>query len=183
MFTSKMPANVIKMSDHDHRSLGSDSVELSMQEVTAVDSKAENNALRYLARREYSRLELYQRLISKGYKSDVVNHLLDHLAAKNYQSDERYADMYIRSRANVGDGPFKIKLALRSKGVKDSLSDSIFDQLSIDWFERARFVKVKRFGDARATDITEYSKQIRYLKSKGFYQDHIDSVVEYSHYS
>ncbi len=179
---AKTSANVINMSDYDQRSSATDNLELSQEEFIKVDSKVENSALRYLARREYSRLELYQRLISKGYKSDVVNYLLDGLAAKNYQSDERYTDMYIRSRANVGDGPFKIKLALRSKGIKDSLSDSIFEQLAIDWFERARFVKIKRFGDTCVTDITEYSKQIRYLKNKGFYQDHIDSVVAYSHH-
>lgn len=181
MFSSKLPTNVIKMSDHNCGLLNNDGLVVPLE--TAVDPKAENSALRYLARREYSRLELYQRLISKGYKTDVVNHLLDYLAEKNYQSDERYTDMYIRSRANVGDGPFKIKLSLRSKGIKDSLSDGVFEQLAIDWFERARLVKIKRFGDERAIDITEYSKQIRYLKNKGFYQDHIDSVIDGYQYS
>jgi regulatory protein len=183
MLPSTLPINVIKMSDYENRSFGNNSAskpEKKPLELTEVDTPAKNSAFRYLARREYSRLELYQRLITKGYASDMVNHLLDYLQEKDYQSDERYTDMYIRSRANAGDGPFKIKMGLRVKGIFDSLSNVVFDKLAIDWHERAQFIKIKRFGDGAAEDITELSKQFRFLKNRGFYQEHIDTALNYS---
>lgn len=179
MLPSILPKNVIKMSDYNKRSVECNKGSLPI-ELTEVETPARNNAFRYLARREYSRLELYQRLITKGYASDMVNHLLDYLAEKNYQSDERYTDMYIRYRAGAGDGPFKIKIALRAKGIFDSLSNMVFDQLAIDWLECAQFVKAKRFGDGSAVDIVELSRQIRFLKNRGFYQEHIDGALNYS---
>ena len=179
MLSSTLPKNVIKMSDYDKRSIER-KPEPSPLELTETDTPAKINAFRYLARREYSRLELYQRLITKGYNSDLVNHLLDYLAEKDYQSDERYTDMYIRHRSAAGDGPFKIKIALRAKGILDNLSSLVFQQLAIDWLDRAQVVKAKRFGDGPAADILELSKQIRFLKNRGFYQEHIDAALNYS---
>ncbi len=147
--------------------------------IPKVD-EIKNNALRYLARREYSRLELYQKLVTKGFQSIEINQTLDYLQAEGYQSDERFAEMYIRSRINSGDGPFKIKISLRAKGICDSLALAVFDKLNVDWFDRAKTVKCKRFGELPPGDVTETAKQVRYLKNKGFYQDHINAVVNQS---
>lgn len=136
-----------------------------------------SSALRYLARRDYSRLELYQKLIAKGLQSPLINKVLDELQASEYQSDERFAEIFVRSRLNAGDGPFKIKIALRGKGVCDSVALAVIDKLSIDWYGQAKRVREKRFGQSHPHDITEMGKQIRYLQRKGFYQDHIDSVI------
>jgi regulatory protein len=144
-------------------------------------ASTKNSALGYLARRDYSRLELYQKLIAKGLLSDTVNQVLDDLQAQGYQSDERFAEMFIRSRMNAGDGPFKIKISLRGKGICDSLALAVIDKMQIDWFERVKILQKKRFGDLPAEDLTETTKRIRYLKSKGFYQDHIEAVIECSH--
>lgn len=137
-----------------------------------------NIALGYLARRDYSRLELYQKLVAKGFQSPDIQQVLDELQANAYQSDERFADMYIRSRINAGDGPFKIKISLRAKGICDSLALAVFDKLDIDWFEQAKLLKHKRFGEEAPADITARSKQARYLKNKGYYQDHITAVID-----
>ncbi|MEO0443609.1 MAG: regulatory protein RecX [Pseudomonadota bacterium] len=139
----------------------------------------ENTALGYLSRRDYSRLELYQRLISKGYQSYLINDVLDKLQEDNYQSDERFAECYIRSRVDSGDGPLKIKIALRGKGICDSLTLALMDKLAINWFDQVKLLKEKRFGDVDSNDLNEITQQARYLKNKGFYQEHIESVISY----
>lgn len=141
-----------------------------------------NAALNYLARRDYSRLELYQKLVAKGFQSSDIKSVLEYLQSQSYQSDERFADMYIRSRVNAGDGPFKIKISLRAKGICDSLALAVFDKLNIDWFEHAKALKNKRFGESLCEDLNEIAKQARYLKNKGFYQDHISSVINCSNH-
>jgi len=148
------------------------------QQKNNITTQIKGAALNYLARREYSRLELYQKLVAKGYQSSDIQDVLEYLQLQSYQSDKRFADMYIRSRINAGDGPFKIKISLRAKGICDSLALAVFDKLDIDWFDHAKAVKFKRFGEAISEDITEKVKQVRYLKNKGFYQDHINAVID-----
>ncbi|MFT6387654.1 MAG: regulatory protein [Cellvibrionaceae bacterium] len=140
------------------------------------------SALNYLARRDHSRLELYQKLVAKGFQSNDIKSVLEYLQSKSYQSDERFADMYIRSRINAGDGPFKIKISLRAKGICDSLALAVFDKLNVDWFEHAKALKNKRFGESLPEDLTALAKQVRYLKSKGFYQDHVNAVIHCSNH-
>src|SRR5207344_3158097 len=51
----------------------------------------EARAIGLLARREYSRAELRERLVATGAERDEVDALLETLAGQGYLSDERYA--------------------------------------------------------------------------------------------
>jgi regulatory protein len=149
-------------------------------------------ALRYLARREYSRLELFRKLSQKYAAGDTIQQVLTQLKEQGYQSDDRFTEMFIRSKVRAGNGPFKIKIELREKGICESTALSAFDKQSIDWFTVAEQVNNKRFNKAsnafiesdiaadentNQPDRNVLAKQIRYLKNKGFYQEHIDAVV------
>jgi regulatory protein len=52
-----------------------------------------------LARREYSRAELAQRLLRKGIARDDIERALDELAAAGYLSDARYANAVVAQRS------------------------------------------------------------------------------------
>ena len=154
----------------------------SRSETTASRNQTEsfsqiyNKAIAYLARREYSAKELKQRLLQKSYSLPLIQEVLNKLTEDGYQSDERFTEMFIRSRINAGDGPFKIKMSLREKGICESLTLAVMDTQHIDWCEQAKRVKEKRFGLA-CQSPSELAKQIRYLKNKGYYQDDIQAVV------
>ena len=145
------------------------------QQVDAF-KQAYSNAIAYLARREYSRKELKQRLLQKEYSYSLVEAVLEKLTQNGYQSDERFTEMFIRSKVSGGDGPFKIKMALREKGICESLALVVLDAQNIDWREQAKKLKEKRFG-LGCESHAELAKQIRYLKNKGYYQDDIQAVV------
>ena len=138
------------------------------------------SALRYLARREYSRVELYRKLSQKFSAVDAIQAVLDELREQGYQSDTRFTESFIRAKVNAGNGPFKIKIELREKGICESTALAAFDRQSIDWLLLADNVKQKRFGSEliEALPLTELAKQVRYLKNKGFYQEHIDQVIK-----
>ncbi|MBU2848743.1 regulatory protein RecX, partial [Acidithiobacillus ferriphilus] len=55
-------------------------------------------ALRLLARREYGRLELRDKLLRAGCDAGDVALTLDALVAAGYQDDARYAEMLTRTR-------------------------------------------------------------------------------------
>ena len=150
------------------------------------DTKAiKTAALRLLARREYSRLELYRRLSQRFSNIEVIQDVLANLSDEGYQSDARFAESFIRSKVSAGNGPFKIKIALREKGICESTALSAFDRLNIDWIEVIDRVFAKRFGvndSFQAGNQHErqqaLAKQVRYLKNKGFYQEHIEAVID-----
>ena len=141
-----------------------------MEAVTTI-------AIRYLSRRDYSRRELHDRLRTKGFASELIEAALNDLEEKGYQSDERFAETFLRSRISRGDGPFKIKMQLNQKGVAETLIEQLFNDSDINWLEQAHRIRRKHFGDQSPTDNKSLSKQMRYLRNKGFYQDHIDAVV------
>lgn len=153
-------------------------------------------ALRLLARREYSRLELFRKLSQKFSSGDQIQAILDELQEQGYQSDDRFTEMFIRSKVRAGNGPFKIKIELREKGICESTVLSAFDKQAIDWLSVAKKVNHKRFGRSQyqqdselldGEDIVTHSKsdldaaflakQVRYLKNKGFYQEHIEEAI------
>ena len=138
------------------------------------------SALRNLARREYSRVELYRKLSQKFSAVDAIQAVLDELRDQGYQSDTRFTESFIRAKVSAGNGPFKIKIELREKGICESTALAAFDRQSIDWLVLAESVKIKRFGSDLAVTLplNELAKQVRYLKNKGFYQEHIDQVIK-----
>lgn len=144
------------------------------------NAKIATIAICYLSKREYSRRELHSKLLAKKFTIEDINTVLDNLAEKGYQSDERFAEMFLTSRANRGSGPFKIKIELSQRGIAETVIEQLFDNSDIDWLEQARRVRQKHFGVQSPTDIKSLSKQVRYLRNKGFYQQQIDSVLSTS---
>lgn len=142
------------------------------------------SALRYLARREYSRVELYRKLSQKFSAADAIKRVLDELQEQGYQSDARFTECYIRAKVSAGNGPFKIKIELREKGICESTALAAFDRQAVDWLTLAQTVVDKKFEGQQAETEEEklllLSKKIRFLKNKGFYKEHVDEVVKSS---
>ena len=142
--------------------------------------KIEQMTIRLLTRREYSRLELQQKLLAKRFSLPEIEIVLDKLAQMDYQSDGRFASMYLRTRISAGDGPYKIKLKLQEKGVSATLIDDLLHHSDIDWSQQAIQLKIKRFGAQPAQNFKDKAKQVRYLQNKGYSQDHISIAMSQS---
>ena len=59
-------------------------------------------ALRFLARREHSRLELARKLTRIAEEGDDIEVVLEELAQKGWLSDARYAEQSVRAKAANG---------------------------------------------------------------------------------
>jgi regulatory protein len=123
-----------------------------------------------LMRREHSKLELRQKLNLKDFDDAVINDSLSLLAEQKYQSDERFSEAFILMRFNQGKGPIKISMELKSRGISE------FDLTLYNWFELAKDVKSKKFGDSRFLDYEEKARQKRFLQSRGFGFDEINQA-------
>ena len=134
------------------------------------ESKCYSAGLKMLMRREHSRLELFQKLQTKGFDVDVVNESISKLVEQNYQSDDRFSEEFIQMRFNQGKGPVKIASELKMRGI------NTFDLSVFDWFQLAKEIRQRKFGDLSSLDFKETAKQKRFLQSRGFTLDQINQA-------
>jgi regulatory protein len=96
--------------------------------------------------------------------------------AQGLLSNARYAESFIYSRFQRGQGPQKIRAELRERGVDDALIDAGLDVYAPHWQELLEQVRLKKFGSARPDDFTERSRQMRFLMQRGFTAEQIDAL-------
>lgn len=70
-----------------------------------------------LARRDYSRQQLAQKLEQRGYAADVSAEALDALTTEGWLDDFRYGSQLCRRLIERGYGPYYIRQAWQQKGV------------------------------------------------------------------
>ena len=124
-------------------------------------------AVRWLARREYSRSELSQRLRQRGIAVEEIERTLDELAAAGYLSDARYAQAVVAHR--VGRfGKRAIVHALKERGISAADAQMALAPLAeTDELADAQALWQRRFGVAPAND-REKARQVRFLQARGY---------------
>ena len=133
-------------------------------------NKCYASALKMLIRREYSQLELSNKLQLKGFDDVDIKNSIDLLIEQTYQSDERFSEAFILMRHNQGKGPVMISSELKKRGIKS------FDLSIFDWFKLAKEVREKKFGQNLPSDYKTQAKQKSFLKSRGFCFDQINQA-------
>lgn len=134
-------------------------------------------AMDLLARREHTRKELARKLNRKfSAVPDLIEEELGKLKAEGLQSDARLAEVFIRARKNRGQGPVKIKMELRGKGVDNETLGIAFDHCDVDWFALIEQVSRRKYGESAPSDARERAKRSRFLQQRGFNFDHIGSL-------
>lgn len=133
-------------------------------------------ALRLLARREYSRKELQDKLLYAGFDNLQIQIVLDSLKASGYQDDQRYTEMLTRTRLRQGHGPLRLRQDLQRAGVDVKEQDAAAVQ-SVNWQLQAQAAYRKRFGDKAPEDAREYARRARFLAGRGFLPEQIRRVL------
>jgi regulatory protein len=105
-----------------------------------------------------------------------VEATVEALLAQGLLSDARYAESFIHSRFQHGNGPQKIRAELRERGVDEALIEAGLELYAPHWQELLESVRLKRFGPARPDDFRERSRQMRFLMQRGFTAEQIDAL-------
>jgi len=140
------------------------------------DLSLRQRALNYLARREYTRDELYRKLLPYTEESDSLEDLLADFKARGWLSEQRFVEQVVHARSGRY-GSRSIAHELRQKGVAEELIEQALPQLKESDLENARAVWVKKFGQLPA-DAKERAKQMRFLQGRGFSFQVIAKVLE-----
>jgi regulatory protein len=131
-----------------------------------------------LARREHSRHELERKLAARGFDAATVAPTLDELESSGVLADRRFTESFIRSRADKGRGPIRIRAELAERGIVGSESADLLRGADVDWSAEARSVRAKRFGPALPRGFSERARQARFLEYRGFERSQIDAALE-----
>ena len=140
-------------------------------------SQIYNKALDLVSRREHSQFELIQKLNKRFPETmPIIEEVVKKLAINNILNDERFAEMYLNSRARKGFGPKKIEMELNFKKV-----DSSFIAIAIaeyeSWTENAQNELLKKFKGIKPTDYNSKMKQKQFLFNRGFSSQIIEQIL------
>ena len=109
----------------------------------------------------------------RGIEGELVDTVLEQLAAEGLQSDPRFAETYLHSRIQKGYGPVRLEQELYERGIEAQLIQSCLDGLDTDWMDVLQSVRQKKFGRTLPAGFNEQAKESRFLQYRGFTTDQI----------
>ena len=133
--------------------------------------------VRLLAMREHSVKEMTDKLSSKSENSTAIQAVIDELLENKYLSEQRFTESYIRSRANRGFGPIKIKAELKNKGVSNDLIQDNLQEGAARWLDGAQSEYQKKYAANPCSDYKSWTKRARFMQSRGFSMEHIHTII------
>ncbi|MCG8316308.1 MAG: recombination regulator RecX [Pseudomonadales bacterium] len=143
-------------------------------------SELRQYAVGLLSRREYGANELRQKLSGKGEAPDV-DAVIQWLQASGLQSDERFARVYVRSKAQRGYGPQRIRQEMQQKKLCSETIELAFEACDEDWYELALAVYQKKFRSPLSETKDPYkdkAKRQRFLLYRGFTAEQFAYALE-----
>ena len=149
------------------------------QQQPEVYTKAKKCALGLLAMREHSGLELKCKLAERGIDTKIIAKVLLDLGNSGFQSDERFAEFYVKNRAERGYGPLRIEGELRDRGIAQELIRRFLDKNSEAWKVNAKKVHDKKFGAQMPQDHNEKLKQMQFLQYRGFGVEQVKEIINF----
>ena len=133
-------------------------------------------ALTLLARRDWLTGELSAKLQASGADGQAIAAVIAELLEEHLLDDARYAERYVASRAERGQGPLRIAADLSSLGASRELIDASIAS-GPDWRAVAGAVRRRKFGAAPPDSWAEKARQARFLQYRGFSSDHIRAAT------
>lgn len=135
-------------------------------------------ALGLLVRREHSRKELTRKLTARGVEAEDAQAAVERMTAEGWQDDARFAELLVRSRANNGYGPVRIRAELGMHGLDRDIIVAAMDAYDGDWAENARDLARRRFP-GRLDDRAIQRKAADFLLRRGFGGDQVRAAIRF----
>ena len=145
-------------------------------EEVADPKRVRMAAVALLGRRDFCSGELRQKLEAGGYDRSLVEEAVAELVEGKIVNDARYAENYVAYHAERGQGPIRIAADLRALDLPADTIQTALDS-GPDWRQKAREVRIRRFGLAEPDSWAQKAKQGRFLQYRGFSSDHIRAAL------
>ena len=141
-----------------------------------TEAEVRDLAVGYLTRREYGIEELKRKLLQRGIETRVAEQVIGELIDENLVSDQRFAEMYVRTRIRRLFGPLKIRGELRSRGISDHLIAESLPSEQETWFDSAlQWASKRHRGEL---DYAGRAKIYRSLMNRGFTHEQANVALD-----
>ena len=153
------------------------------QKIKQPKAKTAEQALlslmRMCARSERSSGDALRLMKRWGVADDAARKVLSKLQADRFIDDARYAEAFVRDKLNLsGWGAYKIKTALRSKGVSKEIIDEVVAPMidNTDMAERLEDIMRRKMRTLKYSSAYDAkSRLIRFAASRGY---ELDEAIE-----
>ena len=143
--------------------------------------KALNKALALTARSEKSIDEIRSKLKTWGIEDrNEIAEIIEQLIDEKFIDEKRYAKMYVADKLKFNRwGVNKIKVMLKSKGIKESAIESALESINQEEYVAAlkNELEKKRSSVKAKNQYDLRGKLMRYALSKGYESDLIHIVI------
>lgn len=152
-------------------------------ENPSIDAKRVNKAIGYACRilsmREYSEKAIYQKILTKGYESSEVDLVIGFLLDNNWLSNQRFCEVFVRSKISRGQGLSRIRFELNEQGINNELLNSVLNsQEPINWQNVCDKVAERKIeSSCLQNTIKDRQKMQRFLMYRGFSGEQIRNSV------
>jgi len=125
-------------------------------------------ALRLLAAREHSAMELRHKLLARGGGEARVERVLADLAAHGLLSNARFTARYVEERMAKGFGPLRIRAELGQRGIDADLIDAHLPKDETAWMPLLTRAHDRKFGHLPPRDRMDLARRARFLEYRGY---------------
>ena len=143
--------------------------------MPAQEPSLRARALRHLARREYTRQELAQKLAPHAGSASEIAQILDDFTQRGWLSEQRAAEQMVHARRGRY-GPLRIRRDLQTRGVPEDVASAAVAVLRDSELDAARAVWQRRFR-ATPSSAAERARQTRFLLGRGFSSEVITKLL------
>ena len=141
--------------------------------------QALQSLMRMCARSERSSGDALRLMKRWGVADDAARKVLAKLLADRFIDDARYAEAFVRDKLNLsGWGAYKIKTALRNKGVSKDIIDEVVAPMiaETDMAERLEDIMRRKMRTLKYSSTYDAkNKLIRFAASRGY---ELDEAIE-----
>ena len=141
--------------------------------------QALQSLMRMCARSERSSGDALRLMKRWGVADDAARKVLSRLQSERFIDDGRYAEAFVRDKLNLsGWGIYKIKSALRAKGVSKEIVEEVVSPMleQTDMAERLEEIMRRRMRTLKYSSAYEAkTKLIRFAAGRGY---DLDEAIE-----
>lgn len=139
-------------------------------------SKAKN----YCSRYEKCSSDVYNKLMQWGMRNNDCKKILQELIKLKYINDERFTELFIKNKINIGWGKRKIISALITKRISKEIINKNLTNIDISQdLERLNELLISKSKTIKSKNEFDLNvKLFRYAISKGFELEEINKILK-----
>ena len=152
-----------------------------MNNYTDEFLKCKECAFFYINKKRYTKKEVTDKLVKKGYEVLLAKEVVDYLEEAEYLDDADYARRYTLDAVRIKKyGIMRIKNELYFKGIDRQVVDDVIDGLNLDTFSSLLKLIESKASKLDLNDEKQLNKLYGFLLRRGFsYSQISDAVMEY----